>query len=211
MKRHILVIAIIGLIAPAIFASPGDIDPAQPEAGDVPTVVHFDDLSDSFVLTGSGYAGLTWEGDAATGQWQVPGGGAYPAPPSEGYTTSKNITNSMGITKLGIGFGTEVDVLSVHVAAQGNIAGSTDGIRIQGYLDGEKIEEAITPWFTSIGGTAVQIDIDLYGVDRIVIESQPETGGKGYYAIDNLTYSVPEPATLSLMALGGLALIRRRK
>jgi hypothetical protein len=48
-------------------------------------------------------------------------------------------------------------------------------------------------------------------VNRIVFEAQPPSAVEAYYALDDLTFTyVPEPASLSLLALGGLLLRRRR-
>ena len=61
----------------------------------------------------------------------------------------------------------------------------------------------------------VLIDGHVNGVDRIGVSSvnHPfKTGAVGIAYLDNVSLSqIPEPATLSLLAIGGLALLRRRK
>ena len=60
-------------------------------------------------------------------------------------------------------------------------------------LDGTFSDVIVDPWFTNLG-----IDFDLY---------YNNVGGAGNLTIE----ATPEPATLSLLALGGLAVIRRRR
>ena len=69
----------------------------------------------------------------------------------------------------------------------------------------------VTPWFNDIDATPSWFQMDLHNVDRIVIESVPANLGGGWYGMDNLTYVVPEPATLSLLALSALTAIRRKR
>jgi hypothetical protein len=55
----------------------------------------------------------------------------------------------------------------------------------------------------------------LTGIDRVAISEIGHTyasGAEAYWNIDNVVVSqTPEPATLSLLALGGLAISRRRR
>jgi hypothetical protein len=51
----------------------------------------------------------------------------------------------------------------------------------------------------------------LTHVDRIVFEASVAFENQAYYGIDDLTFTyIPEPAGVSLLALGGLLLWRRR-
>jgi len=69
------------------------------------TVVNFDDLPDVYTLTGTGYAGLTWEQgnvgmDGFIGFWMT-GSAALPRLP---HSPPRNVINATGCTQIGIGF-----------------------------------------------------------------------------------------------------------
>jgi hypothetical protein len=177
-------------------------------------VVDFDDLDYGVGLTGSGYAGLTWEtgneGDFGNlGLWTV-------ARSEHSYPQSSphNANNWNGATLMGIGFGGPVDVVGAYFVA-GHEAWElrADGVRVHGYLGGTEV--AVTDWFMDIDEHPDWFAINLQNVDRIVIEAAGLVlpGGEGtvgYYGMDDLTY-VPEPTTLLLCAVGGLALLRKRR
>jgi hypothetical protein len=171
-------------------------------------VVNFDDLADGYVLTGSNYAGLTWElGNNGynnnQGSWGIPSYSThYP------YSEPQNAINLWGCTLLGIGFPTQVDVSGAYFAGQGSEANWTNKVRVHGYRNGSEI--ATTDWFTDIDSHPDWFAMNLTQVDRIVIESNPVWNGGGWYGMDNLTYDVPEPATICLFAIAGL-FIRGKK
>jgi hypothetical protein len=169
-------------------------------------VVNFDDLPGNYVLTGSNYAGLTWElGNNGyndnQGYWVTYSD--YP------YSEPLNAINAWGCTFLGIGFPTQVDVSGAYFAAQGSDGNWTNEIRVHGYRNGSEI--ATTDWFTDIDLHPDWFAMNLNQVDRIVIECTPVNDGGGWYGMDDLTYVVPEPATMSLLCLGALSLLRRKK
>ena len=173
------------------------------------TVVNFDDLAGGYVLTGSNYAGLTWESgnngfEDNPGYWLVPSASSYP------YSQPLNAENAWGCTLLGIGFSTQVDVSGAYFAAQGNgPLGWTNKVRVHGYRNGSEV--VTTDWFTDIDKHPDWFAMNLNQVDRIVIESNPVNDGGGWYGMDNLTYDIPEPATIAMLGLGALSLIRRKK
>ena len=177
-------------------------------------VVDFDDLSYDTNLSGTTYAGLTWEwgsevydeyGEPHSGRWDVPPDDVPTYPYSEPYC----VINAWGASLMGIGFPETVDVLGAYFAG---VTSSgywwTTGVRVHGYLG--ETEVAATDWFNDIDMTPSWFAMNLNNVDRIVIESVPVVSGSGFYGMDDLTYT-PEPGTISLLALGGLALLRKRK
>ena len=171
-------------------------------------VVDFDDLNYDMHLSGTEYAGLTWEtGNIGyknnQGYWKVPSSfNSYPQ--SQPY----NAINAWGCTHLGISFPTEVDVLGAYFAAQGANDSWTTGIQVHGYRGG--LEVVATPWFDDIDTHPDWFAMNLNNVDRIVIESIPVDQGGGWYGMDDLTY-IPEPTTLLLFGLGTVVLLRKHR
>jgi hypothetical protein len=182
-------------------------------------VVTFDDLSSGANISGTNYAGLTWEqGNSAyagnDGFWLVPGSSNHPV-------SGKNVTNAWGSTLMGISFSEEVNISGAYFSGQGVIGSWTTGVRVLGYLDGVHTET--TAWFNDIDASADWFAINLNNVDRIVIEAvavdygdeyDPIPNGAGWYGMDNLTYSVvPIPAAVWLFGsgLGLLGWFRRRQ
>ena len=98
------------------------------------------------------------------------------------------VMNKWGDTRLGIGFPELVDVHGAFFAGQAAKGAWTTGVRVIGYRDGTVVRE--TPWFTDIDKSPTWFPMGLRGVNRIVIESQPVVNGGGWYAMDDLTYSV---------------------
>jgi len=143
------------------------------------TVVDFDDLIGPMNLTGSGYAGLTWElgnigrGGIYPGEWIIDYVGFSDWP----YSPPNNVVNGFGATLMGISFPTEVNVSGAYFTGQGAEAGWTTGIRVHGYQGGVMV--ATTPWFNDIDAHPDWFAINLSGVDRIVIESIPVLEGGG--------------------------------
>ena len=103
-------------------------------AGAAPVVVDFDDLPYAYPLTGSGYAGLTWE--AGNLGYQGLQGAWLTASDLQDYPHSEphNAINGWGSTLIGIGFPQPVNVLGAYFAAQGVSYTQTTGVRVHGYL-----------------------------------------------------------------------------
>jgi hypothetical protein len=69
--------------------------------------------------------------------------------------------------------------------------------------------------FNTPDGSVVTHSINLAGSgsETLTLSLQQTSGDTAYLAMDNLTFSevvVPEPATLALLGLGGMAILRRR-
>jgi hypothetical protein len=172
-----------------------------------PTVIDFDDLSYDTDLTGSGYAGLTWEtGNEGYQDIDSPHYGYWAVPPSDvithPYSQPHCVDNGWGATLMGIGFPETVNVLGAYFASVGSSSPwLTTGVRVHGYLDDSEV--AVTDWFNDIDTTPNWFAVNLSGVNRIVIESVTVKDNAGFYSMDDLTYTVvPEPATILLFSLG---------
>ncbi len=197
MNRMLLIVVCLALTVAAI------------EARAVMAVtLDFEDLASDTVLTGAGYAGLTWEWgnngyEGNQGYWMVPVSlDSYP------YSGEKNAINAWGCTLIGIAFPVNVNVLGAYFAAQGDEDSWTDAVRVHGYRNASEV--AVTGWFTDIDTQPDWLQMNLNNVDRIVIESVPVIEGGGWYGMDDLTFElVPEPTTLTVFALTGLALFMR--
>jgi len=175
-------------------------------------VVNFDDLPVWHDLTGTAYAGLTWEqgspglhGDA--GFWcSVSGGYTYPN------SLPNVVDNGAGCSLIGIGFPSAADVAGAYLAVIGNITEwGTEGVRVHGYLAGQLVGS--TDWFTNITATPTWFDMSLLrSVDRIVFESLPQSENAGFFSMDDLTFTyIPEPAGLAAIGFAGTCLLARRR
>ena len=172
-------------------------------------VVTFDDLASFYSLTGSEYAGLTWEyGNAGKegnqGYWSVS---------TTPYIFGNHAINAWGATLIGISFNDVVNVSGALFSGHGGANGWATGVRVHAYLNGSLV--ATTDWFYDIDESQDWFAMNLTRVDRIVIESQEslELADTGFYGLDNLTYSVvPLPPAVWLLgsALAGLSLLRRK-
>jgi hypothetical protein len=174
-------------------------------------VLTFDDLTAPVMLTGSTYAGLTWETgnlgtDGFNGKWAIASGSfSYP------HSAPNVLADGFAATLMGIGFPSPVNMHGVFVAGIGNATDMWYPIRAHGYLGGT--ETSVTP-LAGVTTTPYWFDLStLNNVDRIVFESMaPPADPVGIYSLDDLTFTyVPEPTSLSLLALGGLLLRRARR
>jgi len=118
------------------------------------------------------------------GRWVIPPLGATSNP----YSGAHCLVNEWGDTRMGIGFPRTVDVAGAYVWGQAARGAWTRGIRVTGYLGEDLIRT--TDWFEQIGENPTWFEMDLRGVDRIVIEAVPVLDGGGWYALDDLTFTV---------------------
>ncbi|MCZ6834752.1 MAG: hypothetical protein O7G85_03165 [Planctomycetota bacterium] len=140
----------------------------------------------------------------AQGVWTVPSrrGTFYP------HSGNHYITNKWGDTRMGIGFPRPMDVHGVYVAGQAADGVWTTGLRVSGYRDGQLVDQ--TDWFENIDESPDWFAIDLVDVDRIVFEARAVLDGSGWYALDDLTFSMetdfldlPRPRTVLDFEDGG--------
>ncbi len=132
------------------------------------------------------------------GIWSTPTAGStyYPA------SGDRYIVNKWGDTQMGIGFVTETDVHGAYFSGQGGEGVWTPAVRAIGYRLGNEVDR--TDWFDQIGNEPAWFEMDLRGVDRIVIESESRMNGGGWYALDDLTFTRKagagqnQPATIVL-------------
>ncbi len=168
-------------------------------------------LSNLLSSSNFNYAGLFWEqglpgggSRGRTGYWTIPSSvNNYPI-------GKQNVVNAWGALFLGISFGSTVNVEGAYFSEQGNAGLSTDGIRVHGYLNGNKVGN--TDWFNDIDKTNSWFSMNLLNVDRIVIEAQEVANGAGIYGMDNLTYSenisvVPIPSSILFLGCAVFSLI----
>ncbi len=117
------------------------------------------------------------------GEWGIP------TPRTTSYPSSgiHHVVNKWGDTKMGIGFGRVVDLDGAYFAGMHSPRIQTSGVRAIGFRDGEQV--AKTHWFRQIVSEPVWFEMNLKGIDRVVIESIPVVGAAGYYAMDDLTFT----------------------
>ena len=121
--------------------------------------------------------------NGVAGSWIVPGRRATTSPKSGEH----HAMNKWGDTEMGIRFPELVDVHGAYFAGQGGRGSWTTGVRVTGYLNGEATQQ--TEWFRNIGEEPAWFEMDLCGVNRIVIEAEPVVDGAGWYALDDLTFT----------------------
>jgi len=124
------------------------------------------------------------EGNRQHGIWMVPSIEATYIP----HSGKHNVINKWGDTKMGIAFPTKVDIYGAWFVGQGGGEGVwASSIRVIGYRNGEYTQT--TDWFEDIDDVPSWFSMNLYDVDRIVIEATPVFNGAGWYAMDDLTYT----------------------
>ncbi len=125
--------------------------------------------------------------NGAQGTWIVPSERATYYP----HSGLRNAINKWGDTRMGIGFPDVVDVHEAYFAGQAGAGVWANGILVIGYRSGEEVGR--TEWLRKIGTEPQRLAINLRGVDRMVIVSQPVYNGGGWYAIDDLAFSIHDP------------------
>lgn len=120
------------------------------------------------------------------GNWVVPKMRAAKSPRSG----TRYVTNTWGDPRMGIGFGGEVHLRGAYFSGQSSDAVWSAGVRAIGFRNGREI--AATDWFTEIGDQPRWFEMDLRGIDRVVIESRGKLRGGGWYAMDDFVYSTAD-------------------
>lgn len=167
-------------------------------------VLGFDNITtDDWATIPDGYGGFDWSNSEAV----IEGYAGYytEAAVSGDYAFNNDGWTSIVATVLSSGtfdfygaYFSPADALDhADVIAEGFLGGISQG--------------TVTIQFT--GATPVWVDCSsLAGIDELVFTSQGTVGEHdAFWAMDDFASSVPEPATLSLLAFGGVALLRRRR
>ncbi|MEM8712796.1 MAG: hypothetical protein AAGG01_17730, partial [Planctomycetota bacterium] len=115
-----------------------------------------------------------------SGEWQTPSIKIKSYP----HSGEKCLMNRWGDSSMGIGLGEEMNVDSVWVSSQGGEGAWAKSIRVVGFRDGEEV--AASEWFKDIDTEPTLMEIDLAGVDRIVVEAHNGPNGTAFYALDDL-------------------------
>jgi hypothetical protein len=118
------------------------------------------------------------------GEWAVPSPQATTNP----HSGKHNVVNKWGDTRMGIGFPSSVDVEGAWFSGQAAQGVWAPSIQAVGYRAGQEV--ARTDWFNNIGPQPIWFAMHLSDVDRIVIVAAPAFDNAGWYAMDDLTYSV---------------------
>ena len=117
------------------------------------------------------------------GEWAVPSRRSTTAP----HSGEHHVVNKWGDTRMGIGFPQVVDVAGAYFAGQAAQGVWTTGVQAIGYRDGQEVQR--TEWFRDIGAEPKWFEMNLQGVDRIEIVSEPVVDGGGWYAMDDFAYT----------------------
>jgi len=125
------------------------------------------------------------ERNGAQGRWVIPSARATYFP----HSGEHNLVNEWGDTRMAIRFPRTVNLHGAYVAGQAGAGAWTRGIRVLGYL-GER-HVGTTEWFEDIGENPTWFEIGLDGVDRMIVEAVPVLNGGGWYALDDLSFTIP--------------------
>ena len=98
-------------------------------------------------------------------------------------------------------FGTDMGLLAVASAKSGGMSYSMD-VYYDALGDGETFGQAMQDWWTAVGA---------YGFDSYELPWSYGMTVIGDPLLVSQEYVTPEPATLVMLALGGVAIIRRRR
>ena len=188
MKLLKLPVACAAVLLAATVASAGNVTTFEGPAGEAAFTAATSDLITETFDGGALEPGLTI----------TPGGGSgFTLGPPELYYRMTDSTIFDFDTPI-IAFGAEIDTDS------GAVAGPGTGLSATIYFsDNTSTNESIpsTDGYVFWGFTS-----DM-GIDQVVIS----TGSLETYRMDNLRWQVPEPASLAMIAVAGVFLVRRRR
>lgn len=170
-------------------------------------VINFEDISAGGKLASIGkanpYHALVWSNSWYLGDTSVAGYG------NAARSGTQFVANGFGVNNLGVSSATAFDFAGAWFATPGTNGAKASWINILAYdLAGQLIGSTGN---VAIGAAYVWIAADFANVGRLTI-----TRDKGWFVMDDFTVldarAVPEPGTpaLLLLALGALALVRRK-
>lgn len=191
-----LVTVPIAVAAIVVFAFAGN-------AGATLITLGFDDLGPGRADIPAGYGGLDW----SAGDWEYtdeyPGVYTRSSPPTAVFCNAGTPS---------ISFGEVVRFKGVWVAADNRVFNYPATFILEGFLNGNYVGSS--PLICSGPGQSMLIEVD-WTVDSIREHAtyyEPGSPGMWFFMLDDLRFDpVPEPATLTLLALAGLAMIRRNR
>lgn len=128
-------------------------------------------------------AGIGRERNGAQGTWVVPSRGSAERP----HSGTHFIANKWGDTHMGIGFAGPVDLAGAWIAGMGSIGSWSPAVRAVGFLNGAEVQHS--EWFSDVGHAPVFFPMNLWGVDRVVIESRVAYAGAGFFGLDDLSFT----------------------
>ncbi len=116
------------------------------------------------------------------GEWVIPAAGAALSPTSGRFYA----INRHGATEMPIGFPAPVDVRGAYFVAQGAEALWAECLQVRGYRDGELV--GVSEWLSYLDRDPAWLDINLQGVDRIVVHAPARLNNAAFFGMDDLTF-----------------------
>lgn len=198
MKRIVLLLAMLSMVGVA-----------------GATVVNFDDLPLTQNQGGmlwdvipSQYAGFQWTPSGNSG-WNVNSGTTYKSVYNNSYgaVSADNFASNSGLAVATVN-GTTFDFAGAYFStwAQNNAvqSWSATSVTVKGF-NGANLVGSTSINLSSTGFN--WLSANFVGINKLEVSAN--ASGK-YWIMDNFTYT-PEPMTLSLLGLGGLGLLRRKR
>jgi hypothetical protein len=210
-KNIILTLAVVTIVSIALAAAPAHAAVITP-ASEVATS-QFGDWLDT--IDGTGLSGGGTSGDILSETHATGGGGNFALFPGGPDYTGESITFTLAAPST---------VNEVHLWLDRSTWGDITGFDLEFATDGTGTLFPTTALGITFDGGAGDLSVvqtrtfaEQTGVTHIRLSNVVVTGvdaGKAYAGFNEIRFgddAIPEPATMSLLALGGLAMLRRRR